>query len=91
MQATTYAVEARRAEGAPWMPVTTVQEDLVDFVAEQLIDLTEGGGSTEWRLRPTDPEVHHPKSTAAPREAAKITAWDRIRWWGMMRFSRRAR
>lgn len=88
---TTYAVEARRAEGAPWMPVTTVQEDLVDFVAEQLVDLTDGGGSTEWRLRQTDPEVKHPKAPAAPRETVKITRWDRLRWWAMMRFSRSRR
>lgn len=80
----TFAVEARRDEGSPWMPVLTVQEDLVDEVAQMM-----PSGPGDWRMRPTDPEPKHP---AAPqRETTRITPWDRLRWWAMFRFSRRAR
>lgn len=85
----TYAVEARRNDG-PWMPVTTVQEDLVDFVAETLIDLTEEGDSTSWRVRSDDPDVQHPKVAPAP-QLPRPSRWERVRWWAMMRFSRRGR
>lgn len=80
----TYVVEARRVEDGPWMPVTTVQEDLVDDVAAMMP--TEPG---DWRLRPEDPEPRHP--VAPERETVKVTVWDRARWWAMLRFPRRAR
>lgn len=79
----TFAVEARRSADGPWMPVTTVQEDLVDEIAP----MVEGPG--EWRLRPEDPAPRHP--VAPQRETVKITRWDRLKWWAMFRFSRRAR
>lgn len=80
----TFAVEARRSEDGPWMPVTTVQEDLVDDIAQMMPT-----GPGDWRIRPTDPEPRHP--VAPSRETAKITWRDRLRWWAMMRFSRRGR
>lgn len=79
-----FAVEARRSAESPWMPVLTVQEDLVDEVAAMMP--TEPG---EWRLRPEDPEPRHPVAPA--RVTTKITWRDRLRWWAMMRFTRRAR
>lgn len=79
----TFVVEARRHEDGPWMPVTTVQEDLVDDIAP----MVEGPG--EWRLRPEDPEPRHP--VARKRETVKITWRDRLKWWAMFRFSRKAR
>lgn len=87
-----YKIEARRAPGSPWVGVQTVGEDLVDFAAEQIIDLTEDGGSTEWRLRPEDPDKRHPKSRPEPAPALpRPSRWERLRWWGLMRFSRKAR
>ncbi len=80
----TFVVEARRHEGGPWVPVMTVQEDLVDAIAPQISD-----APGEWRLRPEDPEPKHPK--APQRETTRITLWDRLRWWAMFRFSRKAR
>jgi len=80
----TYAIEARRSEDGPWMAVTTVQEDLLDDIAPMVPT-----GPGEWRIRPTDPEPRHPVAPA--RETVKITWRDRLRWWAMMRFSRRGR
>lgn len=83
----TFVVEARRHEDGPWSRVTTVQEDLVDHVAQMIADAQMQG---DWRLRPEDPEPQHPKA-APERETARITVWDRLRWWAMLRFSRKAR
>lgn len=80
----TFVVEARRSADAPWGLVMTVQEDLVDEIAPQIPD-----GPGEWRLRPEDPTPRHP--VAPQRETVKVTAWDRLRWWAMFRFSPRAR
>lgn len=79
----TFVVEARRHEGGSWAQVLTVQEDLVDEIAP----MVEGPG--EWRLRPEDPAPRHP--VAPQRKTVKVTPWDRLRWWAMFRFSRRAR
>lgn len=79
----TFAIEARRTEDGPWMPVMTVQEDLVDEIAPMV------GGPGEWRIRPEDPEPQHP--LAPQRKTVKVTPWDRLKWWAMFRFSRRAR
>ncbi|MDR6868471.1 hypothetical protein J2Y69_003087 [Microbacterium resistens] len=80
----TYVVEARRHEDGPWSRVMTVQEDLVDEIAP-LVPSEPG----EWRMRLEDPDVNHPHPSQAV--TAKITRWDRLRWWALMRFSRRAR
>lgn len=81
----TFAVEARRSADGPWMPVTTVQEDLVDDVAQIVAD---GPTPGDWRIRSLEePAERQPE----PRETAKITGWDRLRWWAMFRFSRKAR
>lgn len=81
----TYAVEARRTEGGPWMPVTTVQEDLLDFVTEQIVGVW---GTSEFRVRPADSEPRQPVTPA--RKTVKVTPWDRLKWWAMFRFSRKA-
>lgn len=80
----TFVVEARRHEDGPWSPVMTVQEDLVDVIAQQI-----PGGPGEWRLRPEDPAPRHP--VAPQRETVKVTVWDRLKWWAMFRFSPKAR
>jgi hypothetical protein len=68
------------------MPVTTVQDDLLADVERIVID---GPTPGDWRIRPEDPEPRHP--VAPERETVKITPWDRLRWWAMFRFSRKAR
>lgn len=79
----TFVVEARRYEGGPWAPVMTVQEDLVDVIAPQI-----PGGPGEWRMRPEDPEPKHPRSAPSlPRPSWR----ERLRWWVLLRFSRKAR
>lgn len=79
-----FAVEARRSADGPWMPVLTVQEDLVDEIAALMP--TEPG---EWRLRPEDPAPRHP--VAPERKTVKVTPWDRLKWWAMFRFAPKAR
>jgi len=80
----THVIEVRRTVDAPWMPVTTVQDDLLDEVLPLVP--TEPG---EWRLRPEDPAPRHP--VAPQRKTVKVTPWDRLKWWAMFRFSKRAR
>lgn len=80
----TFVVEARRHEGGAWVKVLTVGEDLVDDIAPQI-----PAGPGEWRPRPEDPAPRHPV-TPQP-ETVKVTAWDRLKWWAMFRFSRKAR
>ena len=82
----TFVVEARRHEDGPWSQVTTVQEDLVDDVAQII---AEGPTPGDWRLRPEDPEPRHP--VAPQRETVKVTAWDRLKWWAMFRLSPKGR
>lgn len=79
-----FAVEARRSAESPWMPVLTVQEDLVDEIAAMMP--TEPG---EWRLRPEDPAPRHP--VAPERKTVKVTPWDRLKWWAIFRFTPKAR
>ncbi|WP_336647545.1 hypothetical protein [Microbacterium sp. MMO-10] len=85
-----YVIEARTGE-REWNQVQTVGEDLVDSTAETLIDLTEEGDSTQWRMRPADPDVKHPQPTRAPAVMPRPSRWERIRWWALLRFSKRAR
>src|SRR5690606_15297915 len=70
----TYVVEARRAEDAPWMTVTTVQDDLLaDVVA--IVDA--GPTPGDWRIRHDGPcDSGHP--VVPERETVKITRWDRL-------------
>ena len=84
----TFVVEARRHEDGPWARVTTVQEDLVDDVARIIAD---GPTPGDWRLRPEDPDVNHPRPVQAPAVMPRPSRWERIRWWFMLRTSKQAR
>ncbi|OJU41804.1 MAG: hypothetical protein BGN97_03625 [Microbacterium sp. 69-10] len=80
----THLIEHRRDTESPWMPVTTVQDDLLDDIMPLVP--TEPG---EWRVRPENPEPRHP--VAPQRKTVRFTVWDRVKWWAMFRFSKRAR
>lgn len=80
----TFVVEARRFEGGPWLPVTTVQEDLVDDVAQIVAD---GPMPGDWRIRELDERPHRAVAPTLPRPSR----WERVRWWALMRFSPKGR
>lgn len=81
----TFAVEARRSVDGPWMPVTTVQEDLVDDIAPLV------AGPGEWRIRPEDPEPRHPVAPEPSPGMPKPSRWQRLRWWWTMRTAPKGR
>ncbi len=78
-----FAVEARRGPDGLWMPVLTVQEDLIDEIAPLVPT-----GPGEWRICSTDPEPKHP---AVQPSLTPPTRWQRFRWWFLLRTSRKAR
>lgn len=78
----TFVVEARRHEDGPWAQVTTVQEDLVDVIAPQIPD-----GPGDWRIRSLDEPKPKPQAASLPLPTRR----ERLRWWLLMRFTRKAR
>lgn len=84
----TYVVEARRHEDGPWMPVTTVQDDLLADVERIVID---GPTPGDWRIRPEDPEPRHPVAPEPSLGVPKPSRWQRLRWWWTMRTAPKGR
>lgn len=87
-----YVIEHRRVVGGDWIRVQTVGEDLVEVVRAQLDVFNLASGVGDWRLRPIGAAPVAPRPAPAPVDPKRLaTRWERVRFWWILRFSKRAR
>lgn len=85
-----HVIEHRRVLGGDWVKVQTVRADLVGEAGSIVARYNEMSGVGDWRVRAlSDSPVR-----AAPPSAGEVvepSRWARLRFWWVLRTSKRAR
>lgn len=87
-----YVIEHRRVLDGDWVAVQTVGEDILDEMVAQVDAYNEASGVGDWRVRPLAGGV--PVRSAEGGVIVLFeppSRWERLRFWWLMRTSRRAR
>lgn len=83
-----HVIEHRRVLDGDWMRVQTVGKDMLEWAQDVVAGFNEVSGCGDWRIRPIGEPA--PVKVATPRELSKPSLRERVRFWWVMRFSKRA-
>lgn len=84
-----HVIEHRRVQGGDWLRVQHVGADMLEWAQDVVARYNEESGCGDWRIRP----IGEPPAAkiAEPRMIEKPSVFDRVRFWWLMRFSKRGR
>lgn len=82
-----HVIEHRRVQGGDWLRVQTVGNDMLEWAEEVVVGYNEQSGCGDWRIRYAGQKA----DPVAPRVIHAPSLRERLRFWWVMRFSKRAR